>query len=383
MDLKVLYACRLFTGLESILINQPPTGVPTIYKIIKELDKRCSEFRLVLTCKGQGKDTYTSWGEDVDVDVAVDELRKPVTVLCDWPKALPFKNHLREIRHTIRLLAEIKRFKPQLLYFDHANIWTAGLAARFLKIPTVLRIMGVYPAMRNALNKRRFVDRLLSWLYRSPFNLVICTQDGSDSSGWLQKALLPSVRRITMLNGVDRPRIAPKKAKGNVLFIGKLEAYKGCNEFVEAMLQLDLHAVIVGVGNQKTELVNRVNKAGATDRFTFIDRVPHDRIFELHSEADIYVSLNKYSALCNTNLEAMSAGSCMIALESDFDLGTDAVYRISRTNIIENLVTAIKHLQAHPEERARREKALARVANRIIPTWDARIRAELRLLETL
>ena len=40
--MKILYSTRLFSGLESSFINKKwnPTGVPTIYKLIEELDKK-------------------------------------------------------------------------------------------------------------------------------------------------------------------------------------------------------------------------------------------------------------------------------------------------------------------------------------------------------
>ena len=40
--MKILYVTRLFSGLESSFINGTwdPTGVPTIYKVIKELDEK-------------------------------------------------------------------------------------------------------------------------------------------------------------------------------------------------------------------------------------------------------------------------------------------------------------------------------------------------------
>ena len=50
--MRVLYVCRLFTGLENSIIKNEwaPTGVPTIYKILEELNKE-SDLRLFLVQK--------------------------------------------------------------------------------------------------------------------------------------------------------------------------------------------------------------------------------------------------------------------------------------------------------------------------------------------
>ena len=52
--LKVLYVCRLFSGLEESISKKKwcPTGVPTIYRIIDKLKKDNKYFKLVLTSKG-------------------------------------------------------------------------------------------------------------------------------------------------------------------------------------------------------------------------------------------------------------------------------------------------------------------------------------------
>ena len=69
------------------------------------------------------------------------------------------------------------------------EIWSAGLLARFTKVPVVFRVMGVYATMHDTINTKNpsLIQKLLKWLYNSPFELVICTQDGSGVENWLRK----------------------------------------------------------------------------------------------------------------------------------------------------------------------------------------------------
>lgn len=412
--MKVFYGCRLFTGIESSILKGQwePTGVPTIYKIIEAFDQTAEDFRLVLTCKDNSENTYTSWKETKDIELNIRGLKHPVLVLsgdAGLPKRTKrFNKYLRELRQAWRLYREIRRFKPDLIYFDHSNIWTAGLMARFLKIPVVLRIMGVYPAMFQAIRGKGVVDKLLQWLYRSPFALVICTQDGSNAEQWLKESLNPTVRWEILLNGVSLsqrpkqpdPRLTSlPQGRTIVLFLGKLEHYKGCDYFVDAVLRLyprlhdQLHALIIGVGNRREPLIEKVNQLDASEMFTFIDRISHEQIVEAHARSDIYVSLNWFGNMSNANLEAMIAGDCMIFPESDpkegYDLSTDKFIssnlarRVSRDNVVEDVAQAIEYFHQHPEERIRQGNAIAEAASKFIPTWEERINKEMALLRAL
>ena len=54
--MKILYICRIFSGLELSIKSRrwKPTGVPTIYKILEYFDKSEHKLQLVLTDFGVG-----------------------------------------------------------------------------------------------------------------------------------------------------------------------------------------------------------------------------------------------------------------------------------------------------------------------------------------
>lgn len=409
--MRVLYACRLFTGLESSVLNRrwSPTGAPTVFKMMEALDRGDDDVRFVLTCKDAMLDVACAWSEPRDLTLRIDGLRHPVTVLAGidaFPRWLGRGRHyLREIRHIWRLWREVRRFRPDVIYLDNANVWAAGLFARLLQTRVILRLMGVYPIMREVPTGRRLVHRLLRWAYAAPFDLVICTLEGSGGETWLDRVLRPGVRRELLLNGVDAtrrsakpdPRLAGLPAdRMIVLFVGKLESFKGCDEFLEAVLRLRathgdrIHAVIVGTGTHGEALQARVAECSAEDLVTFIDRLPHDQVIEVQARADVYVSLNRFGNLSNANLEAIAAGACMVTLQSQPDIGIDvitdrlvppeAVVRVPLDNLVESLAEVLRRLCDHPEERAVRRRALARAAKTIIWSWDERIAAEMKLV---
>jgi glycosyltransferase involved in cell wall biosynthesis len=406
--MKVLYLARLFSGLESSLIRGvwAPTGVPTIYKFVELLDVRASALRLVLA----QKDGHTIWTATKPREIAMSELRASVRVL---PGAARFgflprvlAAALREFSHFAAVLLEIVKFRPDVVYVDHGNVWQGGLIARFSNIPVVFRVMGVYPAMRAALVGPSATDALLRWLYRSPFAAVVCTQDGSGVETWLDRALAPTVPRSIMLNGIDPPVAAspsetvrglPENACV-VSFVGKLEPAKGAIQFIRAFLDAArleprLHALVIGTGSERDAIDKLVEHAGATARVTILDRVAHGEVLNALQRSDVYVSLNQLGNLSNANLEAMRVGVAMICpcaqpevgidVATDMLLPPDALWRIARTDDQEGLVAAMLALAADPAERARRAAAIRNAAKRFAWTWQARLDAEYAILEAV
>ena len=63
--------------------------------------------------------------------------------------------------------------------------------------------MGIKEDMRNCLKGSSLFNKLLRWSYKSPFSMVIATQDGAGAEIWMGKALRKSVPRKTILNGVE------------------------------------------------------------------------------------------------------------------------------------------------------------------------------------
>ena len=138
---------------------------------------------------------------------------------------------------------------------------------------------------------------------------------------------------------------------------------------------------------------DRAHNRGHGDCFHFLGQLPHRQILALHRNSDIYVSLNRMCNLTNANLEAMKTGACMIipaspnvrGIDTDTDalMPDSAIWRISSATDISGLAGALRHLRAHPDDRQSRADETAQRAARAIPTWDARIAEEIKLLERL
>lgn len=403
--MKVLYVSRLFSGLERSVSEKSwkPTGVPTIYRIIEALSQE-TELQLLLCAK----DGHTSLSNLKDGRMQLSGLNCPVEVLAATPNSSFLPRFLtvacRELRHALRTLVRVVRERPDLVYIDHGNVWTAGILARISSIPVVFRVMGVYPAMRNALEGRRLAHRYLRWCYRAPFATVVCTQDGSGVEPWLAKAIAPNVSVHVLVNGVDDvPTTASSEPVSHsiptdkivVMFLGKLEDGKGALAFAEGIVEAqrqdtNIHAVMIGTGSQLPAIKTEFANAGFSDRLTIIERLPHADVLGLLERSDIYVSLNRFGNLSNANLEAMRVGTAMIFPEaqphSGVDLATDrivsgdAIKRIRDSDDKAGLVRAVLQLAASKKMRTAMSDKVRAIAAEHFGDWDARVEREMSIL---
>ena len=409
--MRILYICRVFSGFETSLCNRSwePTGAPTIYKIMEALDQSKNEIYFLMPCKGIGSEYQTKWNSPDDQIIRMSGLRLPVNVLASEARYPTWVGRLRGPLTTIRHLWSIFRiavsFRPDFVYVDRSNVVAGAAIAYLLRIPVVLRIMGVYPSMWDTLSSKSLAARVVRWAYRAPFALVICTQDGSGGEWWLPRVLRRGVSFHMLLNGRTEPVsnlvVDPRLAalpQGRIitLFVGRFEAIKGCTEFAEAMLLLnnrgrrDLHAVMIGTGRLLESVRKRVHEAEAETMFTFIDRLQHTQIAAAYLRSDIYVSLNRLGQLSNANLEAMSLGTCMVIpqaqpkegidIATDHLLSTEAVVRIPWDNQIDILADTISSLAGDPNRRKKLSSHIKAFAKVRVQSWDKRIAQELDLI---
>jgi len=411
--MKVFYLARLFSGLESSFMNEQwsPTGVPTIYRVIEKIDKKYNTC-FVFTAKDSGSGYFSSWNNHKDEVVSVDGLNHDVAIISGinffpiW-MGRKFRIILREIRQTGLILYKIYKFKPDILYCDNANIIIAALFSRMQKHTSVVfRVMGVNNFMHTSVTNPKIYQRIYRWAYSSPFSLAICTQDGSGVEKWVNQALSVNTRKEILLNGVDTLVLPDnvdlnltqiKKNKIIILFVGKLEKYKGCYEFVEAVLSLvtkkvlNIHALIIGSGTEEKRIKELVDNVNANIFFTFIKHIPHSQILYAHSICDIYVSMNHLGNLSNANLEAIQSNDCMVIPLPQKHKGIDEVTALLLKDSVvgvpidrpDKLSNTLLTLVNSKSKREKMSKNIRKRKKTFLWSWDDRINTEIGILERL
>ena len=400
-----MVVARLFSGLADGLAEETwhPHGVPAIYRLLEGLAAREDvELLTVFANKDENGGRFAR-GNEFETPPLGRVVILPWAPR-NWLAALGLDGKLREAAHLLRCLWLWLRFRPHLVYATNANFPVAALFARLGLSRVILRLLGLHPDHYKVAESGWGLQR---WLYRAPFDHVVCSLDGSGVDYYLPRLIAPKTPRSVLLNGVDQQlpdvqataRIAQSHGKDGppvVLFIGRLEWNKGCREFVEGALEVlsrrpeSLRAVLVGDGRLHDELAARIAAAQAEEQVMLAGSVPHGEVTAWLARADVYASLNHLGNLSNANLEAIAAGTCMIILDADPQTHTDtettrlipddAALRVGREEMAGNLAQALESLLDEPGKIDSYAAAASRLGKELLQPWDQRIEKEIDLI---
>lgn len=99
-----------------------------------------------------------------------------------------------------------------------------------------------------------------------------------------------------------------------VLFVGRLNYYKGVEYLIESMATVDANLIIIGDGKKRDKLEELVVKLGVGSKIEFIGHVPDEKLHYYYDVADIFVlpSVEPSEAFGIVQLEAMAHATPVI-----------------------------------------------------------------------
>jgi len=104
-----------------------------------------------------------------------------------------------------------------------------------------------------------------------------------------------------------------------MLYVGRLESYKGAQYLIEVMPKLDddWNLEIVGNGPMKPLLEKRASELDIRKRVEFYEPLPRKELLQKFVDADVFVLLSRYEAYSMVIAEALVAGTpCIVATGS-------------------------------------------------------------------
>ena len=387
--MKLLFLLSEFSGLEMIISKGiwKPMGVPTIYRIIERTNKK-NNLKIIITSKKKLG------------DLVIKGFKNKITFI----KKSGFFKPLVYFSNILKIYILLKKEKIDIVYVDRANLAYAGILARFFKVKVILRLMGIYPDMLEIKKRNNVSSYLQRFFYLSPFSYVICTEDGSPGQWWLKNHLQKKVRNKLLLGGYDHFQVRKIKKISfngtlNILFVSRLEKWKGCLEFLDAAIKIlkndkkNFFFTIVGKGNLENYIIQKIKSNNVEKNISIIKNIDNKKIFKLYNHSHVYVSLNKLGNLSNSNIEALSFGKCCIFLKSDpsrkVDISTDkiipndCVLRVSRKKTADDLVKKLNVLQRNPKNISTYEKKISSFFKKKFLTWDERLDIEEKIINAV
>jgi len=310
-----------------------------------------------------------------------------------------------EIKMTIKMRSVLSHGNYDLVYVDRENIIQAALLSAFHRMKVVLRLHGVsYNYLKfNTLKSR--LSRLLEFLcFKAKFSFIICSKDGSPVTPFLNKFTSRSTPSLSLLNGIDKPKdisnnrvIEKYKINNNfpvILFVARLEKYKKIVEFVSVIHRLrkknnQSDVFIIGDGSYSEYLKRELSNDKKTH---IIGAIEHSEVAQYYQISDIFVSFNDLGNLCNTVLEAISYGCCIITFfpdqleQTDFDtreiLGSSALF-VNKDTPVDATVRHIQKLSFDINLLEEYKRSTSNLGSDVLGTWADRIDVEIEILKKI
>lgn len=206
-------------------------------------------------------------------------------------------------------------------------------------------------------------ERLRRWTYPKAHSVVSLTPD---TEAWIDRhipgcklAVIPNAVRWPM--GATDPVVEPPARNGRLrlLAVGRLHPQKGFDLLIQAFAEIAPYLplwdlVILGEGDERSALQERIDHLGLTERISMPGRVGN--MGDWYLASDLYVLSSRVEGLSNTLLEAMASGLPAVAF--DCETGPRAIIRDGIDGVLvrpvedaEILAAHLSHIMAHPEKR--------------------------------
>ena len=268
------------------------------------------------------------------------------TVLTTRPPTAPHLQRLGDHARVIRLGLPLRRFRQ--LYGLQAAVSAPILAARadlvhvHLGEDLAILPIGVTAAKLHRLPLVLTVHlSLRHTLIVADVRSALLKALGSPIERWGERsaeavvAITPRLDRLLVSEGVDPQRVHvvppgvnaalfagsfedpfPLIGRPRVVFVGRLAAQKGLRFLITAAASLKtpgVQVLLIGDGPERSALEREVRRLGINNRVHFLGFVPHERVPEVLSHADVLVLPSVYEELGTVLLEAMWMGLPVVA----------------------------------------------------------------------
>ncbi|KKH47436.1 glycosyltransferase family 4 protein [Methanosarcina sp. 1.H.A.2.2] len=185
-----------------------------------------------------------------------------------------------------------------------------------------------HTAFRNLLHKPyRFFGKLIF----SRADTVICVSE-------FEKRLVEADfkvagKTVKIPNGINLKEFEHLNRKQNtngekiLLYVGRLEEYKGVQYIVQSLPELqEFRLRVVGKGPYEEELRNMAERLGVTERIEWLKDLSRKELLECYASADVFLMLSSHEAYGITVAESLAAGTpCVVAQGSALEEFVDGI----------------------------------------------------------
>jgi glycosyltransferase involved in cell wall biosynthesis len=285
-----------------------------VYYLSKELSKENDV--TIITTKSPQHDKLS----EIDLDVDIRRV----------PLGIPFYSS----SIPLRILKDLNPSEYDVLHADTPNSGIADLAA----LKNIKKRCPFVLTYHNDIIKEGFLGNIVSMIYNHSAgmfllkhtNVIIATTKSYAMNSLQLRKYTNKVKIIP--NGVDTNMFYPnlegveirKKYEMSetdriILFVGKLDYYKGCDYLIRAFSEVvkkiaNAHLLFVGSGPLEGELREIAKRLNVSHNITFAGYVKDKELPYYYAACDIFVlpSVSSYEGFGMVQLEAMACGKPVI-----------------------------------------------------------------------
>lgn len=229
-----------------------------------------------------------------------------------------------------KIIRRVRKFRPDIIHTHMPSLlgWEAVLCSKIFDIPlvgtyhTLLPDFLEYLPLPKKINKSR-ITKAITWNYTRRFYNrcdLVTTPSESMKKELVKHKIRSPVRSIS--NGVDLNIFYPKRKKKNgktIVHIGRISYEKNIDIIIKAFKLLvkkktDSILLIAGRGPDidklKKDAGNLLNK-----NIKFLGPIPHEKLVDIYSSADIFVTASTVETEGLVILEAMACGLPIIGVD--------------------------------------------------------------------
>ena len=178
--------------------------------------------------------------------------------------------------------------------------------------------------------------------------------------------VIPNGINLEEFKDVEKIKKRKDRTIKTILYVGRLEKYKGLDYVVKALKYLPENYMleIVGKGSYKSKIVKLARNLGVINRIRFYRDLSREELIERYAKADVLVLLSKHEAYGLVVAEALACKTpCIVANTSALSEWIDNrnVFGINYPIHIEKLVNLIKEVSG------------VSVKGVNLPTWDVAV----------
>jgi glycosyltransferase involved in cell wall biosynthesis len=408
---RIVFITSFYGGLKNSIVNNKwnPEGMPAIAKLLIGLKNADIPFDYYLIVRDKEKKYKPRYQLDefpgsyfftIYPGNALFKLRKLATVFSLIDNIIDFR--------IARFIKTKERYLSQsvVYYVDRNNVRVGAILANFFNSKVILRLHGVINMYRDFTNTAYVIRNYFRCLsYKARFRYIIGTEDGTATREFILRFTNKNTKHVTLLNGVDPIRTVDNSLRIRhrikddipiILFLTRIEPYKGSLTFIESLIELNkinkqFHAIIVGDGSLLQSIKNKLR---VFTNVTFTGSIPHNEIHYYFNIADIYVNLSYPGNLPNTVLESLVYGKCIITYgveKSNYvNISTrrllgDAAFFIDREKDEGKcqLVDRLDYLLSHHHVISEMKKKSLEIGKRNLNSWDSRIDKEIEIIKRI